>query len=78
MGDIPSAGTGRGSSSTVTVGALNAMYQYLGEAQEAVTLAREACEIEIDILGQPIGKQDQYIVAHGPRILARAALHFGA
>jgi D-glycero-alpha-D-manno-heptose-7-phosphate kinase len=65
MGDIPSAGTGLGSSSTVTVGALNAMYQYLGEAREAVTLAREACEIEIDILGQPIGKQDQYIVAHG-------------
>jgi D-glycero-alpha-D-manno-heptose-7-phosphate kinase len=65
MGDIPSAGTGLGSSSTVTVGALNAMYQHQGEVRDAATLAREACEIEIDILGQPIGKQDQYIVAHG-------------
>lgn len=65
MGDIPSTGTGLGSSSTVTVGALNAMYLYLGEARGAATLASEACEIEIDILGKPIGKQDQYIVAHG-------------
>jgi len=65
MGDIPSAGTGLGSSSTVTVGALNAMYLHLGVARDAATLAREACEIEIDVLGRPIGKQDQYIVAHG-------------
>jgi D-glycero-alpha-D-manno-heptose-7-phosphate kinase len=65
MGDIPSAGTGLGSSSTVTVGTLNAMHLYLGEVRNAATLAREACEIEIDVLGQPIGKQDQYIVAHG-------------
>jgi D-glycero-alpha-D-manno-heptose-7-phosphate kinase len=65
MGDIPSAGTGLGSSSTVTVGALNAMYLYLGEVRDAATLAREACEIEIQTLGKPIGKQDQYIVAHG-------------
>jgi D-glycero-alpha-D-manno-heptose-7-phosphate kinase len=65
MGDIPSAGTGLGSSSTVTVGALNAMHLYLGEARDAATLASEACEIEIDILGKPIGKQDQYIAAYG-------------
>jgi D-glycero-alpha-D-manno-heptose-7-phosphate kinase len=65
MGDIPSAGTGLGSSSTVTVGALNAMHVYLGEVRDADTLAREACEIEIDVLAQPIGKQDQYIVAYG-------------
>jgi D-glycero-alpha-D-manno-heptose-7-phosphate kinase len=65
MGDIPSAGTGLGSSSTVTVGALNALHQHLGEVQDAATLAREACKIEIDTLGQPIGKQDQYIVAYG-------------
>jgi D-glycero-alpha-D-manno-heptose-7-phosphate kinase len=65
MGDIPSAGTGLGSSSTVTVGALNAMYLYLGEVRDAATLAREACEIEIETLGKPIGKQDQYIVAYG-------------
>jgi len=65
MGDIPSAGTGLGSSSTVTVGALNAMYQHLGEVRDAATLAREACQIEIDTLGKPIGKQDQYIAAYG-------------
>jgi len=65
MGDIPSAGSGMGSSSTVTVGLLNAMYHYLGEPKEPETLAREACEIEIDILGKPIGIQDQYIAAYG-------------
>jgi D-glycero-alpha-D-manno-heptose-7-phosphate kinase len=65
MGDIPSAGSGMGSSSTVTVGLLNAMYHYLGEPKEPETLARQACEIEIDILGKPIGLQDQYIAAYG-------------
>jgi D-glycero-alpha-D-manno-heptose-7-phosphate kinase len=65
MGDIPSAGSGLGSSSTVTVGALHAMYTFLGEIVPAERLAREACEIEIDILRKPIGVQDQYIAAHG-------------
>ncbi len=65
MGDIPSEGSGLGSSSTVTVGLLNAMYTYMGTPKEHKTLAREACEIEIDILGNPIGLQDQYIAAHG-------------
>lgn len=65
MGDIPSSGTGLGSSSTVTVGTLNAMYTYLGEIVPAERLAREACEIEINILGKPIGIQDQYIAAYG-------------
>ncbi len=65
MGDIPSAGSGLGSSSTVTVGLLNAMYNYLNEPQGPERLAREACQIEIDILGKPIGKQDQYIAAYG-------------
>jgi D-glycero-alpha-D-manno-heptose-7-phosphate kinase len=65
MGDIPSAGSGLGSSSTVTVGSLHAMYSYLGEIVPVERLAREACEIEIDILGKPIGVQDQYIAAHG-------------
>jgi D-glycero-alpha-D-manno-heptose-7-phosphate kinase len=65
MGDIPSAGSGLGSSSTVTVGALHAMYAYLSEIVPAERLAREACEIEIDILGRPIGIQDQYIAAQG-------------
>lgn len=65
MGDIPSAGSGLGSSSTVTVGALQAMYTYRSEIVPAERLAREACEIEIDILGKPIGVQDQYIAAYG-------------
>jgi len=65
MGDIPSEGSGLGSSSTVTVGALHALYTYRGEIVQAEQLAREACEIEIDILGSPIGKQDQYIAAYG-------------
>jgi D-glycero-alpha-D-manno-heptose-7-phosphate kinase len=65
MGDIPSEGSGLGSSSTVTVGALHAMYTYMGKIVSAEKLAHEACEIEIDILGKPIGKQDQYIAAYG-------------
>jgi D-glycero-alpha-D-manno-heptose-7-phosphate kinase len=65
MGDIPSAGSGLGSSSTVTVGLLNAMYTYLGTARDPDALAREACEIEIEVLGKPIGVQDQYITAYG-------------
>jgi D-glycero-alpha-D-manno-heptose-7-phosphate kinase len=65
MGDIPSEGSGLGSSSTVTVGALHAMYAYLGEIVPAERLAREACEIEIEILQRPIGIQDQYIAAYG-------------
>lgn len=65
MGDIPSEGSGLGSSSTVTVGALHAMYAYLGEIVSAARLAREACAIEIEILNKPIGIQDQYIAAYG-------------
>jgi D-glycero-alpha-D-manno-heptose-7-phosphate kinase len=65
MGDIPSEGSGLGSSSTVTVGALHAMYAYLGEIIPAERLAREACEIEIETLKRPIGIQDQYIAAYG-------------
>ncbi len=65
MGDIPSEGSGLGSSSTVTVGALQAMYAYLGEIVPAERLAREACTIEIDMLKKPIGIQDQYIAAYG-------------
>jgi D-glycero-alpha-D-manno-heptose-7-phosphate kinase len=65
MGDIPSEGSGLGSSSTVTVGSLQAMYTLQGELVSADRLAREACEIEIDILGKPIGVQDQYIAAYG-------------
>jgi D-glycero-alpha-D-manno-heptose-7-phosphate kinase len=65
MGDIPSEGSGLGSSSTVTVGALHAMYTYLGEIVTAERLAREACNIELDVLKKPIGIQDQYIAAYG-------------
>ena len=65
MGDIPSAGSGLGSSSTVTVGSLHALYTYLGEIVPTERLAREACEVEIGILGKPIGIQDQYIAAYG-------------
>jgi D-glycero-alpha-D-manno-heptose-7-phosphate kinase len=65
MGDIPSEGSGLGSSSTVTVGLLNALYSYQGEPQPLEVLARQACEIEIGRLGKPIGKQDQYIAAYG-------------
>lgn len=65
MADIPSEGSGLGSSSTVTVGLLNALHAYKGESVSAETLAQEACQIEIDILGHPIGKQDQYIAAYG-------------
>jgi D-glycero-alpha-D-manno-heptose-7-phosphate kinase len=65
MGDIPSAGSGLGSSSTVTVGALHAMYALQGKLVSAEILARQACEIEIDRLRKPIGVQDQYIAAYG-------------
>jgi D-glycero-alpha-D-manno-heptose-7-phosphate kinase len=65
IGDIPEAGSGLGSSSTVTVGALQAMYTYNGEIVSAERLAKEACEIEIETLCRPIGIQDQYIAAYG-------------
>ena len=63
--DIPSEGSGLGSSSSLTVGLLHAFYQYLGKLVTAEQLAVEACKIEIDILKRPIGKQDQYIAAYG-------------
>ena len=65
MADIPSEGSGLGSSSTLTVGLLHAMYTYLGAPKDHALLAREACEIEIDVLKKPIGVQDQYIAAYG-------------
>ncbi len=65
MGDIPSEGSGLGSSSTVTVGALHAMYTYQRKLVLAEDLAHEACYIERDILKSPIGIQDQYIAAYG-------------
>ena len=59
------AGAGLGSSGSFTVGLLNALYAYQGILKSAEELAREACHIEINILGEPIGKQDQYIAAYG-------------
>ena len=64
MGDIP-AGTGLGSSSAVTVGALNAMYAYRNIQVPVDRLAEEACDIEVNVLHKPIGFQDQYIAAFG-------------
>ena len=63
-GDLP-AGTGLGSSSTVTVGALHAMYTYLNIPVHPELLAQLACQIEINTLKKPIGYQDQYIAAYG-------------
>jgi len=65
VADIPSEGSGLGSSSSLTVGLLNAFYQYRGILVTSKQLAEEACKIEIDILKRPIGKQDQYIAAFG-------------
>ncbi len=65
ISDIPSEGTGLGSSSSYVVGLLNALYAYKGKHVTAARLAREACKIEIEILKKPIGKQDQYIAAYG-------------
>ena len=63
--DVPSRGCGLGSSSALTVGLLNALYAHRGIEVSAETLAYQACEIEIERLNQPIGKQDQYIAAYG-------------
>jgi D-glycero-alpha-D-manno-heptose-7-phosphate kinase len=65
IADIPGEGTGLGSSSTLTVGLLNALYAYQGRLQDPAELAEEACRIEIDRLGGAAGKQDQYIAAFG-------------
>ncbi len=64
MADIP-AGTGLGSSSTYAVGLLHALHAFKGEYVSASQLAEEACEIELNRLKDPIGKQDQYIAAYG-------------
>ncbi len=65
LADVPSSGTGLGSSSSVTVGLLQALYAFHGQLITAETLARQACEIEIQRCGKPIGVQDQYIAAYG-------------
>lgn len=64
VADIP-AGTGLGSSGAFTVGVLRALYAYKRQHISAADLAEEACRIEIEILGRPVGKQDQYIASFG-------------
>ncbi len=64
MADIP-AQTGIGSSASFLVGLLNALYAFKGVHASADRLAREACEIEMEILKEPVGKQDQYMAAFG-------------
>lgn len=62
--DVPS-GTGLGSSSSFTVGLLHTLYCYKGKYVSKAELAEEACKVEIQKLGNPIGKQDQYAAAFG-------------
>jgi D-glycero-alpha-D-manno-heptose-7-phosphate kinase len=64
IGDVP-AGTGMGSSSSLTVGLLNALYAYQNQVVSPRLLAEQACQIEIEILNKPIGRQDQYAAAFG-------------
>ena len=65
ISDIPSRGTGLGSSSTFLVALLHALHSYKGEFVSAEELAREAVKVEREILGEEGGKQDQYIAAYG-------------
>ncbi|MFO0808357.1 MAG: galactokinase [Gemmataceae bacterium] len=64
VADLP-AQSGMGSSSSFTVGLLHALYAHSGRVVSAKLLAETACHVEIDRLKEPIGKQDQYIAAHG-------------
>lgn len=65
LADIPSGGTGLGSSSAVAIGVLNALHTFKGENVSSWQLAEEAIKIELDILSKPIGVQDQYAIAYG-------------
>ena len=65
VADIPARGTGLGSSSSFTVGLLHALHAYAERFAGAEQLAREACTIEIERCGEPIGLQDQYAAAYG-------------
>ena len=73
VADIP-ASTGMGGSSSFAVGLLNALHAFLGERVTAGQLAEEACHIEMEILREPIGKQDQYAAAFGGLNLLRFGL----
>ncbi|HWB52097.1 MAG TPA: kinase [Stellaceae bacterium] len=65
IADVPSHGTGLGSSSSFTVGLLHVLNAYLGRYVSADKLGMDSCTVEIDICGEPIGKQDQYAAAFG-------------
>ena len=65
VADIPSSGTGLGSSSSFTVGLLNSLNAYNARFSSQEYLANQSCHIEIDICNEPIGKQDQYAAAYG-------------
>lgn len=65
IADIPSRGTGLGSSSSFTVGLLHALYAFLGRYVSNEKLGADSCHIEIERCGEPIGKQDQYAAAYG-------------
>lgn len=65
IADVPSRGTGLGSSSSFTVGLLNVLHAFQGRYASPARLAEEACRVEIDLCGEPIGKQDQYAAAFG-------------
>lgn len=65
IADIPANGTGLGSSSAFTVGLLNAMSVYQGEHKSKAELAELACDVEIKLCGEPIGKQDQFASSYG-------------
>lgn len=64
VADVP-AGTGLGSSGTFTVALMKALALARQQARTPGALAEQACHIEIDVLGEPVGKQDQYVAAHG-------------
>lgn len=63
--DIPSKGSGLGSSSSFAVGLIKALSAFKGQNIGPEHCAAEACEVEIERLGEPIGKQDQYAAAYG-------------
>ncbi|MFZ5424778.1 MAG: GHMP kinase [Patescibacteria group bacterium] len=65
ISDIPSTGTGLGSSSSYTVGLINSLRAYNNKISSSAYLAEKACQIEIEKCGEPIGKQDQYAAAYG-------------
>lgn len=65
VADIPAKGTGLGSSSSFTVGLLNALHAFRGHHATATELAQQTCMIEIERCGEPVGKQDQYAAAFG-------------